>query len=72
VVLRRLRERDRSRKPRASAAASTTAAAAASSAAAAAASSAARYPDVPGRIGDPGDEHLPGSAASASASPAGA
>jgi hypothetical protein len=44
----------------------------AASAAAPAASAASRDADVPGRIGDPGDRRLPGSAASASAAAAGA
>jgi len=47
-------------------------ASAAASAAAPAASAASRDADVPGRIGDPGDRRLPGSAASASAAAAGA
>ena len=48
------------------------AAAAASAAASAASAAASGDADVPGRLGDPGDGHLPGAAASASAAAAGA
>jgi len=51
---------------------SASAASAAPTAASSAASAASGDADVPGWLGDPGDRHLPGSAASASAAASGA
>ena len=47
-------------------------AAAATPAASASAASASGYPDLPGRIGDPGDGHLPAAASAATAASASA